>query len=241
MRYVGGKTLIAGWVRDHIMAVADQYRGMSLTYVEPFVGSGAVLVRVAPRFVGKIVANDIHPDLIRMWHAVTYEGWEPPGWMGETEYKELRNSGVSTPLRGFAGFCFSFGGKWMSGFERRASAQRSERTSVLRRASIFRRRNVEWKNTDFADLVIPPQSIVYCDPPYINTGEDCYAERFFNHVRFWSVMDSWVAQGAIVFVSEYSGPPHWPVIDEYTRPSVLGASTGQLGDMRVEKLYMRRL
>lgn len=43
MRYVRGKARIAKWIRDHINAVADEYRGVALTYVEPFVGSGAVL------------------------------------------------------------------------------------------------------------------------------------------------------------------------------------------------------
>ena len=41
MRYVGGKARIAKWIRDHVLAVADEYRGVALTYVEPFVGSGA--------------------------------------------------------------------------------------------------------------------------------------------------------------------------------------------------------
>ena len=46
MRYVGGKARIAKWIRDHISAVADEYRGVPLTYVEPFVGSGAVLEQI---------------------------------------------------------------------------------------------------------------------------------------------------------------------------------------------------
>lgn len=235
MRYVGGKARIAKWIRDHVVAIADEYRGMSLTYVEPFVGSGAVLEKVAPQFE-KIIANDVHPDLIRMWHALCREDWEPPQYMHEREYQELQSSVVPSALRGYAGFCLSFGGKWMAGFESRIPSQHGERLSVLRRAR--RLRHVQWHNTDYAELCIPPGSIVYCDPPYINTQG--YANGDFDHLRFWSIADQWVEQGAIVFVSEYTAPPHWPIIDEHPRSSVLGASTGQKDDKRVERLFLRR-
>ena len=59
MRYVEGKARIAKWIRDHILAVADEYRGVPLTYVEPFVGSGAVLEQIVrtKRFA-RHIAND---------------------------------------------------------------------------------------------------------------------------------------------------------------------------------------
>jgi DNA adenine methylase len=237
VRYVGGKARIAKWIRDHILAVADDYRGMRLTYVEPFVGSGAVLEQVAPHFE-RVIANDIHPDLIRMWYTVCREEWEPPACMSEQEYRKLQSSNIPSPLRGFAGFCFSFGGKWMSGFESRIPQQRHERISVLRRARKFR--HAQWKNTSYMNLAIPPGSIVFCDPPYIDTGKDCYAERLFDHVLFWKIMDEWVVCGSIVFVSEYTAPASWSILDEHPRHSILGTSTGQKGDVRTEKLFMRR-
>jgi DNA adenine methylase len=181
MRYVGGKARIAKWIRDHILEVADQYRGVDLTYVEPFVGSGAVLEQVARsgRFQ-KLIANDVHPDLIRMWYALTKEGWEPPPYITKEDYQQLQSSYVPSPLRGYAGFCVAFGGKWMGWLEQRPPQQAGERLSVLRRARILR--SVEWKNIDYAELTIPPTSIVYCDPPYLDTtGYSC---GDFDHDRF---------------------------------------------------------
>jgi DNA adenine methylase len=249
VRYVGGKARIAKWIRDHVLAVADEYRGMRLTYVEPFVGSGAVLEQVirARRFE-RYIANDIQPDLIRMWYALSREGWQPPEYVEQEIYKELQSSNVPSALRGYAGFACSYGGKFFGGREYRAKrtapyssdewdgspgggGQDTERRGVLRAARYFSR--VEFKNTDYQNLTIPPGSIIYCDPPYAGTtGYDCGT---FDHTRFWYTADTWIQNGAIVFVSEYDGP--WPVIDEHPRQSILGRLSK---DRRNEKLFMRR-
>lgn len=242
MRYVGGKARIAKWIRNHIVEVADEYRGINLTYVEPFVGSGAVLEQVArsQRF-SRLIANDIHPDLIRMWYAISREGWTPPEYVDVEEHRALKNSRVPSALRGYAGFCCSFGGNFFSGHESRNGnniGQVTERHSVCRRGSVIRRADVELRNTDYGELQIPPGSIVYCDPPYADTtGYDC---GDFDHGRFWNTMGKWVTGGAIVFVSEYQGPSDWPVVDEHPRLSILGTGTGQRNDRRTERLFMRR-
>jgi DNA adenine methylase len=240
VRYVGGKARIAKWIRDHVLAVADKYRGVDLTYVEPFVGSGAVLEQIVKtRRFARHIANDIHPDLIRMWHALSREGWSPPLYLDKEEYKALQNSRVSSALRGYAGFACSFGGKFFGGHEKRVGRGRNkcdgqgiERSHVLRAARLLR--GVELKNADYSDLVIPPYSIVYCDPPYAETQG--YDSGDFDHRRFWTTMNQWVKDGAIVLVSEYDGP--WPVHDELGRQSVLAHTMG--GDRRVERLFMRR-
>jgi DNA adenine methylase len=241
VRYVGGKARIAKWIRDHIVAIADEYRGMSLTYVEPFVGSGAVLEQIVrSRRFSRVVANDVHPDLIRMWHALSREGWTPPKWVSKEEHARLKNSEVPGPLRGYAGFCCSFGGSFFSTHEHRLGrrgngiervGQDGEWRSVTRRAKAFR--NVELLNTDYGEVLIPPASIVYCDPPYIGTTG--YSVGEFDHIRFWRTMDQWVARGAIVFVSEYVGP--WSVLDEITIHSKLAHS---FGDKRLERLFLKR-
>lgn len=247
MRYVGGKARIAKWIRDHINAVADEYRGVALTYVEPFVGSGAVLEQVvrSGRF-RRYVANDVHPDLIRMWHALSREGWTPPEYVDVEEHRALKNSRVSSALRGYAGFCCSFGGNFFSGHESRngtirngsppRGGQTTERRSVSRVGKMMRRADVELKCLDYSELTIPPNTVVYCDPPYIGTTG--YDSGDFDHRRFWTTMDQWVERGAIVFVSEYEGP--WPVIDEHPRLSILATGTGQRNDRRMERLFMRR-
>lgn len=251
MRYVGGKARIAKWINGHIRDIADEYRGMKLTYVEPFVGSGAVLEQVVKtRRFARHVANDIHPDLIRMWYALSREGWKPPEYVDEEMYREVRNSRDPSALRGYAGFACSYGGKFFGGREYRAGrtapyssdewdgspgggGQDTERRRVLQTSQVFRNAPIDFRCTDYQELVIPPGSIVYCDPPYVGTTG--YSNGKFDHDRFWSIADRWVANGAIVFVSEYEGP--WPVIDEHPRHSVLGRL---FGDRRMEKLFLRK-
>jgi hypothetical protein len=70
---------------------------------------------------------------------------------------------------------------------------------------------------DFTPL-IPPESIVYCDPPYAGTtgyggaktdvelGESLSLNTW-NRSAFWRWADKLVEAGQRVFVSEYSGPP----------------------------------
>jgi DNA adenine methylase len=233
---VGGKAKIAKWIRNHILEIADEYRGMRLTYVEPFMGSGAVLEQIVKtgRFA-RFIANDIHPDLIRMWYALSRENWKPPIYIDKNEHQRLKNSRVSSALRGYAGFCCSFGGSFFTGYEYRFKETRGsqdiERRSVLRIGPTFR--DVELNNVDYAELTIPPGSIIYCDPPYIGTTG--YSNGDFDHVRFWKTVDGWVSTGSIVLVSEYQGP--WPVLDEITIHSKLAHS---FGDRRLERLFMRR-
>jgi DNA adenine methylase len=230
VRYMGGKTRIANWVGGCINSVVNEYRGVKLTYVEPFMGSGAVLEQVikSKRFSHHI-ANDVHPDLIRMWHALAKEDWDPPPYVTRAEHKALRNSGVSA-LRGYVGFNCSYRGVWFGGIKD-PKDQRTDRGIVLRTARTFR--VVEFKNVDYGELIIPPRSVVYCDPPYANTSG--YSNGMFDHIRFWNTMNRWVDQGAIVFVSEYQGP--WPVLDEMPVRCVIAP---QKREHRVEKLFMRR-
>jgi DNA adenine methylase len=211
---------------------------MNLTYVEPFVGGGNTLERVVKtrKFI-RVIANDIHPDLMRMWFALSREGWIPPAYVDKKEHERLKNSGVSSALRGYVGFCCSYRGAFFAGHQDKMwgegkGGQRIERQNIIRTAQVFR--DVEFQNTDYAELCIPPGSIVYCDPPYLGTTG--YSSGEFDHKRFWNTMDKWVDGGAIVLVSEYDGP--WLIHDEIETYSSLAHTS--LNDRRIERLFIRR-
>ena len=53
---------------------------------------------------------------------------------------------------------------------------------------------------DFAEVEIPSDSVVYCDPPYRESGGYSKAKGF-NHDRFY---DWALRQSAPVFISEYA-------------------------------------
>ena len=69
MKFQGGKARLASHLAPHILAPGRT------RYIEPFVGAGAVLTKVAPHFKN-VQALDISPDLIKMWKALQ-QGWLP--------------------------------------------------------------------------------------------------------------------------------------------------------------------
>lgn len=204
--YQGGKTRIAKPIAEILFSDAAECS----TYVEPFIGSAAVFSRMAPHFEHAIGA-DLMPDLIMMWQALTLVGWGPPEHLSEAEYRALRRAAPS-PLRAFAGFPCSFGGKWFGGYANDPLSDRNyastARRSVLRRAAEME--GADLRRCDYRDLSdeMGPGTLVYCDPPYANTLG--YAgPGSFDSKAFWSVMEAWAESGARVYVSEYTAPPGW--------------------------------
>lgn len=69
VKWAGGKT--------QLLAQLDNYLPCDLvarpfTYIEPFVGGGAMLLHMLGRFphIGRVVINDINPHLIRAYHTI---------------------------------------------------------------------------------------------------------------------------------------------------------------------------
>ncbi len=205
MRYLGGKSRIAKKIAPHIVGTGRRH------YVEPFVGGLAVLTEVVRAF-DDVVAADVHTDLIDMYRAIQ-QGWVPPSEITEDEDERLRAEPPS-PLRTFAGFGASFGGKWWGGYARSA---RNENFASQTRNSLLRAQEcgcfsatVTFTCTSVFDFNIPPtvdlsDFVIYCDPPYANTT--AYADTAeFDHGLFWQTARQWSKQNAVVFVSEYTAP-----------------------------------
>lgn len=200
MQYMGGKARQA----KHIVNVLSMHRKKASRYVEPFMGSAAILHREAP-FHDYVVASDAHPDLVQMWKMVM-DGWCPPNSISIDEYNELKDSISPSALRGFAGFGMSFGGKWFGGYVKNARGDDfcgAAKRSVLRKAINFR--HAEILNQDYRELEIQKGDLVYCDPPYGGTTSYSGVDPFDSY-EFWQVAREWAAKGATVLVSEYDAP-----------------------------------
>jgi len=63
---------------------------------------------------------------------------------------------------------------------------------------------VKLVHSQYQDLEIPPNSIIYCDPPYRDTAT--YKTGKFNHDSFWLWCEQKHNEGHTVFVSEYQAP-----------------------------------
>lgn len=220
MRYLGGKSKIASRIAAVILSSVKE-RG---TYIEPFIGGGAVFEVMAPHFA-RPRAGDVHPDLMQMWQAVA-RGWVPPSVVTEEQHRWLRDQSPSA-LRGFVGFCCSFSAIWFNTFARpgegspRNLADEASR-SVTRMRPILER--AELRHCSYEAWEVSAGDVVYCDKPYEGTQE--YAGTVpFDHPRFWRTADLWVERGASVFVSEYSAPGHWTAVGEANhRMSTAGGS-----------------
>lgn len=219
MQYMGGKSQIAKAIREHLVSHG------ATKYVEPFVGGGAVLTTVARDFQF-ILAADAHSDLIAMYRAIQDGSFTPPETVTEEEYRALKDSDPS-PLRTFAAFGASFGGKEWGGYARMTTTTRNgkprspedkpnqSRNSLIKsaKAGMFGD-HVEFRAVSVFDLNLPADltdTVIYCDPPY--EGTTGYKTGPFDTAKAWDLYRSWADRGAHVYVSEYSGPDDL-VVDE---------------------------
>lgn len=237
MRYVGGKSKIAGQIASVILS-----RTLNRdNYLEPFVGGGSVLAKIAPHFQ-RVRAGDAHEDLILMWDAVR-GGWAPPAVTYE-RYQELRYSDTPSAERGFAGFGGSFGGRWFEGFARGGfngetprNHQAESARAVMRIAEAIKGRDVRFELRDYRSWGLGEPHVIYCDPPYSGSLHD-YKPGAFDSQEFWRHATQWVEAGHEVFVSEYSAPPGWvSVWSARKRQSLVVGSSER--ELRTEHLWVR--
>lgn len=178
---------------------AEREEGM--TWVEPFVGSAKVIAKVS----GDRIGSDVNKELISLMKAIQ-TGWSPPRNVTEAEYNHIKNNQhlYSDHLKGFVSFACSFGGKRFDGYARN---KRGENYAEQGHNSLMRLKNkikkVLFVNCDYQDLKIPERSLIYCDPPYINTEKYDFE---FNHEEFYQWCIDKVKEGHRVFISEYESP-----------------------------------
>jgi len=220
-----------GRYAKYILPIILKDRRQEQWYVEPFVGAFNIIDKVD----GLRLANDINPYIIALYKAVQ-AGWEPPDTLTKEEYQDIRFNKDKYPkhLVGFVGFGCSFGGKWFGGYaqdkEQRNYCAASKR-SVLKQAANLK--DVVIENKNYWEITIPPNSIVYCDPPYENTTK-YKTKNPFDHARFWDWVRVTAKEGHTVFVSEYNAPVDFECVWSKTVNNTLT----QIGSQeRVEKLF----
>lgn len=235
MKYMGSKARHAKDILPIILAE----RKPGQVYVEPFVGGANTLDKVA----GNRVGADFNPHLMAMWKAIA-DGWTPPSLVSEEDYAKLAKTRPVTAECGYVGFSMSFGGKFFGGYRRDVAGTKgcvvnmktqSRRSLTAMMAQQKALAGVDFRHCGYQDLIVPPASIIYCDPPYAGTTK--YATGAFDHAAFWQWCDDRHAEGHSVFVSEYTAPPHWQCVWEKTVNNTLTKDTGS--KQGVERLFTR--
>lgn len=233
MKYMGSKNRHA----KELLNIILSYRKPGQWYVEPFVGGANVIDKVG----GNRIGADNNQYLIALLQSLA-QGVMPHS-ITINEYKEIRanKSSYEDSLVGYAGVVCSYNGKWFGGFTKDTYTK----IGTIRKYQDEARRNLEKqaKNltgitficSDYRNLLIPEESVVYCDPPYLGTTG--YKDGI-DHDEFWLWCDQLVNQGHTVFVSEYQAPDGWDCIWEKIVNSSIDKNTS--GKKAVEKLFFKR-
>ena len=237
MKYMGSKARFSKEILPIILKdrTADQW------YIEPFAGGMNAICEVQ----GNRIANDIHYHLIQMWRELV-GGWTPKKITKE-EYSEVRTDQSKYPAYfvGWVGFNCSYSGKWFGGFADDYPESRRNKNGILPNyqmeainnipKQVEKLKGVIFQNKPYYELELPPNSIVYCDPPYEGTTK--YANNF-DHNIFWNWVRNISKQGHTVFVSEYNAPNDFKCVWQKETNSQLSAN-GKIGGNKVsvEKLF----
>ena len=110
MKYMGSKNRIA----KHILPIMLAERKPKMVWVEPFVGGGNLIDKVQ----GKRIGGDVNHYLIDALIAIRDCVSDLPknnNQFTEADYKALRKSD-DYKYKGYAGFAFSYSGKWLGGW-----------------------------------------------------------------------------------------------------------------------------
>lgn len=92
---------------------------------------------------------------------------------------------------------------------------------------------IERYNTDYRNIELPDNSIVYCDPPYANTNHYGLNGRKFDNDAFWE----WARHcKQPVFISEYEAPKDFICIAEISATSKIAAKVNK---HVIEKIFIR--
>lgn len=233
MKYMGSKARFS----NELLPIILQGRQQNQCYVEPFAGGMNMISEVG----GNRIANDVHYYLIEMWKELAI-GWIPDK-ISREQYLDVRANPNKYPSHfvGWVGFNCSYSGKWFGGFAGETKTKigtiRDYQEEAIKNVAKQARKmeGVIFQNKSFTELELPPNSIIYCDPPY--EGTTGYANGF-NHNAFWEWVRTISRQRHSVFVSEYKAPDDFKCIWQKEAKSSLSAN-GIVGGNKisVEKLF----
>jgi len=227
MKYMGSKLRIA----KDILPIMLAERKPDQWWVEPFVGGANIIDKVQ----GNRIGADVNPYLISALISIRDFIEELPKnnrEFTEEDYKKLRTSDTYKH-KGYAGFAFSYGAKWLGGWSRNRRNRdyvNEAYNNALKQSPKLQ--GVKLICCDYQRLEIPPNSLIYCDPPYKGTTK---YKANFNHEEFWEWCRNKANEGHTIFVSEYNAPSDFECL--YSK-EILSSLTKDTGSKKgIEKLF----
>ena len=237
MKYMGSKRSLV----KEILPIILKDRKTNQWYVEPFAGGMNVIHNVN----GNRIANDNHYHLIKLWEALV-NGYKPKEYYTKEEYLHIKNNMDMYPPHevGWVGFACSYCGIWCAGFSgefhcSKTGRKRNYQTETI--GSITKQlKNMDgviFQNKTYSEIELPPNSIIYCDPPYEGTTQ--YNTGIFDHTKFWDWCREKTLEGHSVFISEYNAPEDFEIIWEKSNVKSNLSNNGRTGGWKLstEKLF----
>lgn len=238
MIYMGSKARFA----HEILPIILKNRTEEQYYVEPFCGGCNVIDKVR----GNRIANDGNPYLISMWKSLV-NGWTPPTMIDRGFYNDVREcykkqlDSYESDLIGWVGFMGSYRGTFFQGYSGHSVAMKGGGTrdyigesvnNILRQVSSLQ--GTTFVSTNYKGLVLPPMSIIYCDPPYESVTKYKYS---IDHEEFWNWCRLKARDGHRVFISEYNAPEDFICVWEKETKTTMNRSGTKHA---VEKLFIHK-
>jgi DNA adenine methylase len=236
MKYMGGKARIA----NDILPIILKDRKEDQWYVEPFCGGLNILEKVD----GNRIAADNNLYLISTWKGLQLNKERPHNIPRElyvkarTEYNNKTNIEFDNFTIGWIGWMASYNGRFFDGGYSGHEVGKTKRDYISEQIrgtekQIDKIKNVKFIHSDYKDLEIPPNSIIYCDIPYKGTKHYSTSKNF-NHDEFWEWCRNKNKEGHTIFISEYEAPEDFKCVWE----KVITNSMGRTNTYKpTEKLF----
>ena len=247
MKYMGSKNRIA----KHILPIMLANRKEGQYWVEPFVGGANIIDKIS----GNRIGADNNKYLIALFRSL-FNDVVYPVEIGKSLYalardvyngKETRiehTMNMTDDLVGWIGFMASANGRF---FEGGYSGKSNTKIGTVRDyiaesiRGIEKQKNnligIEFICSDYMNLAIPENSIIYCDIPYKGTKQYSTSKNF-NTNEFWQWCRDKEAEGHTVYISEYNAPEDFECIWSKEIKSSLSAN-GKIGGNKnsTERLF----
>ena len=197
MVYIGSKNRLA----KDLLPIITKDLQPNQWYVEPFVGGANMIDKVQHTLK---LGSDNNPYLIALLQYVQAGGSLPTNLVSKDEYNQIKENKADYPdwYIGYIGFICSFRSKFFGSY---AGISGNRNYQDERRRNILKQNlgNIEFVCSDYQDLVIPDNSLIYCDPPY--QGVFDYGSGF-DSGKFWDWCRVKASEGHKLFISEYQAP-----------------------------------
>jgi DNA adenine methylase len=230
MKFMGSKNRIA----KHIIPIMLEDSDNVEYFYDVCCGGGNLIDKIPNRF--KRIAIDIDKNVIEAMKIIQNRVDKLPKnnkEFTEYDYRNLRHN--DHWLRSYAGYAYSYAGKWFGGWCRDSKGKRDYVSEAYRNAlkQHDKIQDVEFICASYDEIIFRRNSIIYCDIPYQNTTK---YKNEFNYNDFWYWVRYMSEDGFRVYVSEYNAPDDFKVIWEKEIVSSLEKNTGN--KKGIEKLFV---